>query len=222
MAIFCQYVLIRKSANFKPTKKAKKKPVSAKPLFPFGDWITIITGVFLLSHTDGMGHHLGHASIFLLMLTLIARPISFLWNQPLKHRRTIGILVFATALAHTIYAFSHALDGNFATIFNMTSRHQWGVGAGIISLAAMTPAAITSFKFFQKKLGKKWRQIHLLTVPALAIACLHTILIGPHYLAQFNLDILDLSRTCGMAIATCTVLLMRRRIFWSILGFKKR
>ena len=223
MGRFCQFAVMKtKPIDLKQTKKTTKKSVSTKPLFPYGDWITIIIGIILLSQTDGMGHHLGHASIFLLMLALIARPINFLWNQPLKCRRTIGILAFATALAHAIYAFSNALNGNFTIVLNMTLKHQWGIWAGIISLAAITPAAITSFKFFQQKLGKKWRQIHLLTVPALAIAALHTILIGPHYMAQFQVDSLNIWRTYGIAISTSIALLMRRRIFWSILGLKKR
>ena len=213
-----------KSKNLKQSKKAckKKKTTLVKPLFPYGDWITIVIGIILLSKTDGMGHHLGHASIFLLMLALIARPINFLWKQPLKYRRTVGILAFATALAHAICAFFHALNGDFAIVLNMTLKHQWGIWAGIVSLAAITPAAITSFKFFQQKLGKKWRQIHLLTVPALTIATLHTILIGPHYMAQFQMDSLNLWRTYGIAIVALIVLLMRQQAFWSILGFKQK
>ena len=194
----------------------KKKP--KKPLFPGGDWVTIVMGVIVLSKTDGMGHHLGHAGIFFLMLALIARPISSFWRQPLKHRRTIGIFAFATTLAHAIYAFFHVLQGNGAILLAMTSQHQWGIYVGIISLLAMTPAALTSFQVWQKKLGKTWRQIHLLTVPALALAVLHTILIGPHYMADLQLEIADSLRTYGISTMTLLVLLMRRRKFWLFLG----
>ena len=205
--------------SLNPTKKARKKP--PEPLFPYSDWIAIVMGVIILSRTDGMGHHLGHAGLFFLMLALIARPISFFWNHPLKHRRIIGIFAFATALAHAIYAFLHVLDGNLSTISNMTSRHQWGIWAGIISLMAITPAVITSFPSLQKKLGRRWRQIHLLSVPALTLAAFHTIVIGPHYMAYLPVNILNFWRISGIAIATLFVLLMRRRIFWSVLGFKK-
>jgi DMSO/TMAO reductase YedYZ heme-binding membrane subunit len=197
------------------TKKVKKQ--QQKPLFPYGDWITLVMGVVVLSQMDGMGHHLGHAGIFLLMLALIARPIRLLWNQPLKHRRAIGIFAFAATLAHAIYAFGNVLNYDLGTMLNLTSRHQWGLWAGIISLALMTPAAVTSFQFFQQKLGKKWRQIHLLTVPALALAVMHTVLIGPHYLAQFRMDILDHLRIYGIITLTLLIFLIRRQIFRSIL-----
>lgn len=138
----------------KNTNKVKKK--QQKPLFPYGDWIAIVMGVIVLSQIDGMGHHLGHAGIFFLMLALIARPIRFLWKKPLKHRRAIGIFAFATTLAHAIYAFCNVLHYDLGTMLDLTSRHKWGIWAGIISIAVMTPAAITSFQFFQQKLGKKW------------------------------------------------------------------
>lgn len=208
-----------KSKTFEETQKAKKKQI--EPLFPYGDWITIVAGVIILSKTDGMGHHLGHAGIFLLMLALIARPMSFCWKQPLKKRRTIGIFAFAAILAHAIYAFDRILNGNWKTILNMSLQHQWGMWTGIIALMAITPAAVTSFKFFQKKLGNRWRQIHLLSVPALAIATMHVVLIGPHYMAHLQVDAINHLRTYIIAIATLLVFLMRQQVFWSVLKFKK-
>ena len=205
------------SAKSQTTKKAKKaKP--EKPLFRYGDWVTVVFGVILFSRIDGMGHHLGHAGLFFLMLALIARPVRFLWDQLLKHRRTIGILAFAATLSHAIYATGHVLDSNLGTIWSMSPKHQWGMWAGILALAAMTPAAITSFRRFQQQLGKKWRQIHLLTVPALALAVLHTVLIGPHYMGETTLQIIDHLRIYGILLVGVLVFLMRRPIFWSVLG----
>jgi DNA-binding NarL/FixJ family response regulator/DMSO/TMAO reductase YedYZ heme-binding membrane subunit len=203
----------------KTPKKAKPKP--EKPLFQHGDWITVVLGVVVLSQTNGMGHHLAHAGLFFLMLALIARPIRFWWDVPLKHRRAIGIFAFAATLAHAIYATFHVMGGDIGMILAMSAKNQAGIWAGVISLAVMTPAAVTSFQFLQRKLGKRWRQIHLLTVPALALAVLHTVLIGPHYMAEFKMETLDYIRTYGIVVVGALVLLMRRRIFWSALGLNK-
>ena len=200
----------------KPAKKVKVKP--EKPLFQYGDWAALIIGIILLAKTDGMGHHLGHAGVFFLMLALIARPIRFLWDLPLKYRRTIGILAFAAALGHAIYATANILHSNWATISLMSPKLQWGMWAGILSLAAMTPAAITSFNHFKKKLGKNWRKIHLLTIPSLALAIVHTIMVGPHYFGEIQIEIIDHLRAYMMVLVAILVLLMRRRIFWSVLG----
>lgn len=200
----------------KPAKKVKVKP--EKPLFQYGDWAALVIGIILLAKTDGMGHHLGHAGVFFLMLALIARPIRFLWDLPLKYRRTIGILAFAAALGHAIYATANILHSNWATIFLMSPKLQWGMWAGILSLTAMTPAAITSFNHFKKKLGKNWRKIHLLTIPSLALAIVHTIMVGPHYFGEIHIEIIDHLRAYVMVVMAILVLLMRRRIFWSVLG----
>ncbi|MDJ0569532.1 MAG: response regulator [Pleurocapsa sp. MO_192.B19] len=204
------------SKTKKKAKKVKKKP--EKPLFRYGDWITLVIGIFLLSHTDGMGHHLGHAGLFCLMLALIARPIRFLWDAPLKYRRTIGIFAFAATVAHAIYATDHVLNSNLATILSLSLKHQWAMWAGILSLAMMAPAAITSFQSLQKKLGKNWRKIHLLTVPSLALAILHTTLIGPHYMGELEMEIIHHLRTYSIGAVALLVFLMRQRIFWSVLG----
>ncbi|MGL4880900.1 MAG: ferric reductase-like transmembrane domain-containing protein, partial [Waterburya sp.] len=124
-------------------------------------------------------------------------------------------------LSHAIYATVHVLDCHPEMVLAMSAKNQVGIWAGVISLAVMTPAAVTSFQFLQRKLGKKWRQIHLLTVPALALAVLHTVLVGPHYMAEFKMEILDHIRAYGVIAVGGLVLLMRRRIFWSILGLNK-
>jgi uncharacterized protein len=46
----------------------------------------------------------------------------------------------------------------------------------------MTPAALTSSDWMVNKLGKAWRYLHLLSVPALVLASIHTIAIGSNYL----------------------------------------
>lgn len=155
------------------------------------------------------------------MLALIARPIGRWWNSPLKHRRAVGIFAFAATVAHAIYATLHVLDTDLGMILAMSAQHQWGMWAGIVSLAGMTPAAVTSFQFLQRKLGKRWRQIHLLTVPALGLAVLHTVLIGPHYMAEFKMEILDHFRTYGIIVVGLLVLLVRRKFFWSFLKSHK-
>jgi len=227
---------VSQPVSSQPKGKGKTKKTKAqgdKPLFHYGDWISLTMGIVILSQIQipGMGHYLGHAGLIFLMLALIARPIRFFWDFPLRHRRTIGILAFALSLAHVICATQTHLGGNLASIFSMSFYHQLGMWAGIVSLIAMTPAAVTSFQYLQKKLGKRWKQIHLLTVPSLILALLHTLLIGPDYMSELsiqgldllrvNIQEIDLVRAVVIGILTLLVLLTRRRFFWSLLGLNK-
>ena len=210
-----------RSKPVKTEKKTNQKLSSEKPLFLYGDWIALTLGTIFFSQINGMGHHLGHAGLFLLMLALVARPIRFWWDAPLKHRRTIGILAFAAATSHAIYATMNVLNGRANTVLTMTTKHQIGIVTGVISLAIMLPAAVTSFKYFQRKLGKKWKKIHLWTVPAMVLAIIHTVLIGPHYLSEIRLTVIDHLRTYSIVAVGLLVVSMRRQFFWSLLGLDK-
>ena len=208
-----------KKAVVKNATKVKQK--SPQPLFQHGDWLTVIIGAIALCCTDGMGHHLAHAGLFLLMLSLIARPIKVWWKWPLLHRRAIGVVAFAAAVAHAFYATFKILKLDLSVILALPAQSKWGIVMGIISLLAMTPAAVTSFQFFQQKLGKKWRQIHLLTVPALVFAIPHTIIVGPHYMAALQINTIDYVRIFAVIVAGTLVFLMREKFFWSTLGLNK-
>ena len=50
----------------------------------------------------------------------------------------------------------------------------------------MAPAALTSSDWMVKKLGKAWRYVHLLSVPALILASVHTIAIASNYLGAVD------------------------------------
>jgi DMSO/TMAO reductase YedYZ heme-binding membrane subunit len=85
----------------------------------------------------------------------------------------------------------------------------------------MTPAACTSFDFWQKSLGKSWRKIHLLSVPAFLLTSFHAILIGSHYLGSLKSTGTNKLAVVLLGIITLIVLLVRWRGFWSILNLEK-
>ena len=197
-----------------PKSKAKNQAKLDKPLFANADWYILIAIVFILPLINGIGHWLGHAGLFLLMLALVARPIKVWWTAPLKDRRAIGIFAFAASLSHAIYATCKVLNFDFAALLKLSWGYKIGMLVGVLSLLTMVPAAITSFNHFQKKLGKTWRQIHLLTVPGLGLAVWHTVAVGPHYLASFQVELIDHLRIYSILALTGVVYLLRQQIFW--------
>lgn len=153
-------------------------------LFRLGGWVTLTIGILTLLRTGDMVDYTGHAALILLMLALIARPLSRFWVQPLRYRRALGVGAYILALAHTGHMLDHTLQWNLEAFFFMLPLHQWAIAFGLLALICMTPAAFTSFDHLQKLLGRYWRPIHLLAVPALVLAVIHTVLIGSHYLGQ--------------------------------------
>ncbi len=190
-------------------------------LFRLGGWVTITIGVLTLLRTDAMVDYTGHAALILLMLALIARPISHFWAQPLRYRRAIGVGAYVLALAHTGHMLDHTLQWNFEAVSFMLPLHQIGIWTGIVALVLMTPAALTSFNRIQTSLGEHWRHIHLLAIPALLLAAVHTVLIGSHYLGQLEGTWSNQLRSAIAGIIVIGVLLIRWRWLWSLFSLEK-
>ncbi|MBD2776990.1 sulfite exporter TauE/SafE family protein [Iningainema tapete] len=190
-------------------------------LFRLGGWVTLTMGLLTLLRTgDIMVDYTGHAALFCLILALIARPISGLWIAPLRYRRVLGVGAFVLSVIHTAHMMEHSLQWNFAAFFFLPQEYQFGMAAGAVALLLMTPAALTSFDSLQKSLGKHWRLIHLLSLPALLLATIHAVAIGSHYLgSQTNWG--NKLAVVLLVIVTLGVLLVRFRFVWSILLLEK-
>ncbi len=190
-------------------------------LFRLGGWITLTIGLLTLLRNGDMVDYTGHAALLCLMLALIARPISHLWSQPLRYRRALGVGAFVLALAHTGRELEHTLNWNFAALDFMLPSHQLSMWTGIGALVLIMPAALTSFDRMQSYLGKRWRQVHLLSVPAVILCAIHIVLIGSHYLGGLQWTWENKLATVMLGVITLGVLLIRSRWIWSLLCIDK-
>ena len=187
-----------------------------------GGWVTLTIGVITLLRTgDTMVDYTGHAGLVLLMLALIARPISGLWSAPMRYRRALGVGAFVLSLAHTTHMMEHSLGWKLNSFFFLPSEFQLGMALGAASLILMAPAALTSFDSLQKSLGKYWRLIHLLSVPALILSAIHALIIGSNYLGSVQSSLLEKSAPIILGLVTLAVLLLRTKILWSIFGLQR-
>ncbi|OCQ94664.1 ferric reductase [Oscillatoriales cyanobacterium USR001] len=190
-------------------------------LFRMAGWVTIAIGSLTLLRTDEMVDLTAHASLLCLMLALIARPISKLWPQLLRYRRALGVGAFVLGIAHCLHALNHALQWNFNAVFFMLPLHQLGMATGVTALVLMMPAAVTSCDRLQNYLGNRWRQIHLLSIPAFLLCGIHAIAIGSHYLGGFEWTAQNKLMTVLLSAIACCVLLVRTRPFWTIISLEE-
>ncbi|VEP14748.1 conserved membrane hypothetical protein [Hyella patelloides LEGE 07179] len=178
-------------------------------LFNLGGWITLVIGLLTLIRTQAMIDYTGHGALLLLMLALIARPISKWWSTPLQYRRLIGVGSYVLAIAHTLHMLDHSLNWNLQAVSFMIPNHQRGLLLGVVALLLMTPAAVTSNDYLQQKLGKYWRKVHLLSVPALVLVAIHSIFLGSHYLGELNFTWHHQLRAIALTLVTTIVLGLR-------------
>ncbi|MEO1670699.1 MAG: sulfite exporter TauE/SafE family protein [Cyanobacteria bacterium J06631_2] len=190
-------------------------------LFRLGGWVTLAIGILTLLRSDAMVDYTGHGALLLLMLALVARPLSSFWTVPLQYRRGIGVGSFVLALAHTAHMLDHSLNWNPEAIAFMLPQLRLGMILGIIALGLMLPAALTSSDRLQQQLGKHWRKIHLLTVPSLILVIGHTVLLGSHYLGDLQLSLDNKLRVGLVVFLGSLILLLRFAFFWKIIGQAK-
>lgn len=186
-------------------------------LFRLGGWITVVIGVLLLVRTgDTMSDYSGHAALFCLITALIARPISRLWAEPLRYRRVLGVAAFVLSGLHILHMFSHTWQWKWQAVQFMLPTHQVGVVLGAIAFFLMLPAAFTSFDRAQKNLGAHWRKLHLLSVPALLLAAIHTIMTGSHYWGALAITWHNQAYVGGLALAVVLVFSVRSPHLWTL------
>jgi DMSO/TMAO reductase YedYZ heme-binding membrane subunit len=150
------------------------------------------------------------------MLALIARPISRFFPQLLQYRRFFGVAAFILALVHMGQMIDHTFNWKIDAFWFMIPQHQWGIGLGTIGLILITPAALTSFDKIQSYLGKSWRKIHLLSVPAFILVVVHIVLSGSSYFGGFEWTVAEQIRVGMLATISLFVLLIRRRSIWCL------
>lgn len=186
-----------------------------------GGWLTLTIGCLTLLRTGAMVDYTGHGSLILLILALIARPVSRFWRQLLHYRRLLGIGAFVLAMAHSWHKLEHTLRWNLEAFSFMLPLHQVAMVAGLAALVLMTPAAVTSSDRLQKLLGKCWRYLHLLAVPALLLATIHAILIGSSYLGNLDITWTNKLQSAIIGGIVLGVLGMRSPLVWSLLHLEK-
>lgn len=191
-------------------------------LFRMGGWVTVVIGLLLLLRTgDTMSDYSGHGALILLVLSLLARPVSAFWPALLRYRRGLGVGACLLSLLHLLHMVSHTWQWNLRALRFMLFSHQVGVWLGAIALLLMLPLTLTSFNAAQKAMGNRWRRLHLLSIPILILAAIHTVIVGSHYWGALVLTWRNQTQVGLLSAAVAVVLLLRSRKIWSLLAIEK-
>ncbi len=179
-------------------------------LFRLGGWLTILIGILTLMRAGGEHiDYAGHGALLCLVAALAARPLARWWNAPLRYRRLLGVGGFVLSVVHMLQMVVHSWQWNLDAIAFMLPQHQLGVALGTASLALLTPLALTSFDWAQAAMGRWWRRLHLLSVPAFLLAALHTVLIGSHYLGRMQISWVNITLLAVLGASAVAILALR-------------
>jgi sulfoxide reductase heme-binding subunit YedZ len=135
----------------------------------------------------------GDAAIALLMASLACTPVATLFGPALgrvvRHRRALGLYAFGYAALHlgTFLWLDYGL--NWGLIWDTVSEKPYII-AGSAAFLGLVPLAVTSFRWWMKRLGKGWTKLHRLVYPVGGLVVLHFAWVVKGNLATLNGDVL--------------------------------
>ncbi|WP_299876523.1 sulfite oxidase heme-binding subunit YedZ [uncultured Cocleimonas sp.] len=117
---------------------------------------------------------LGDWGLRILLLTLAISPLRRLlnWAQLLRLRRMIGLYAYFYVVLHLLgYLWFDQFFDWEEIWFDILERPF--ITVGMVAVILLTPLAVTSTKGMIKRLGKKWKKLHMLIYPISMLGVLH-------------------------------------------------
>ncbi len=136
-------------------------------------WIIYLTlyGGIGVDPVKGIEHRLGKVALWFLVGGLTITPIRR-WLNLVKFRRAIGLLgFFYLALHLTAWIWFDMGLLLSQALADLVKRPY--LTYGIIAFLLLIPLAITSNNASIRKLGSKWRTLHMLVYPAVTLGVVH-------------------------------------------------
>lgn len=138
---------------------------------------TFVSGDLGVNPVETLQHETGRPGLQLLLVTLAVTPLRRLtgWNGVIRVRRMLGLWAFAYAVAHFgTYLVFDRLFSLSGVLEDVVLRRF--VLAGMVSLLAMLPLAITSTRGWIRRLGgRRWQRLHRLVYVAAVAGAVHFI-----------------------------------------------
>lgn len=117
---------------------------------------------------------LGTTALNVLLASLAITPLRHLtgWNWLVRLRRLVGLFAFFYVLVHFLSYAALDLRLAWGTLLEDFTQRSFII-AGLAAFVAMIPLAVTSTKGMQRRLGRRWGQLHRLVYAAAVLGVVH-------------------------------------------------
>ena len=123
---------------------------------------------------EAVVHELGSWALRTLLATLLISSIARIARKPrlIRFRRMAGLWAFAYIVLHFTAWLGLLAGFHIDTILADFTKRPY-ITMGLAALLMLIPLAITSTRGWQRRLGRRWRQLHRLVYPAAIAAWIH-------------------------------------------------
>ena len=123
---------------------------------------------------EAVVHELGTWGLRSLLATLLISSVARLARQPrlIRFRRMAGLWAFTYVVLHFTAWLGLLAGFHVDTILADFIKRPY-ITMGLAALLMLIPLAITSTRGWQRRLGRRWRQLHRLVYPAAIAAWIH-------------------------------------------------
>ncbi|WP_122074242.1 protein-methionine-sulfoxide reductase heme-binding subunit MsrQ [Pseudophaeobacter sp. EL27] len=136
-----------------------------------------VTGGLGPDPVKALEHELGERALQLLVLGLAVTPLRrFVGVNLMKFRRALGLLTFAYVALHLLVWL--LLDVQIISQILADIAKRPYITIGMVAFVLMLPLALTSNNLSVKRLGARWKRLHLLTYPAAILGGVHFVMLA--------------------------------------------
>ena len=123
---------------------------------------------------EAIVHELGAWSLRTLLATLLISSVARLAGKPrlIRFRRMAGLWAFTYIVLHVTSWLGLLAGFHLTTILADFVKRPY-ITMGLTALLLLIPLAITSTRGWQRRLGRRWGQLHRLVYPAAIAAWIH-------------------------------------------------
>ena len=140
--------------------------------------------LFFLGLTGGLGvepvkaleHEYGELALKLLVAVLAVTPLRrYTGLNLMRFRRALGVLSFIYVLCHLLVWLLLDVQIPSQILADILKRPY--ITIGMAAFVLLLPLAVTSNNASVRRLGPRWRILHRLTYPAIALGALHYVML---------------------------------------------
>ena len=205
-----------------------KKPSLLQIIVHLGGWSPLALLVFdyyrnnlTANPIQAIEQRTGIQALTFLLLSLACTPMASIigWKELLQRRKALGNYGFLYAAVHVLifWGLDYGFDMN-AILRDVGTK--WYIIIGLLAFLLLLPLAVTSFKYWMKRMGRNWKRLH-------SLVYFISPLVAVHFLLSIKGDLLHLKGNISQpvlygVIALLLLILRISPVKTTLIGLRNR